>query len=147
MRRRVAVSLVGGRTLDGEVFLQPNARYRSGPQDPGELFNERDAFVPLSIGAETHVLLAKDHVTRVQFEADSTDVQTGNADVAVEVVFADGTRVSGQLRLERTDRSRLLDFLNVDHQRFLTLRSASTVYLINRAQVAQVLHRSPGGSL
>lgn len=142
VRRRVTVSMIGGRTLDGEVFLQPYARYRSGPQDPAELFNEREAFVPLCVGGDTHILLSKNHISRVQFEADPADDVVGEPDVMVELVFADGARISGQLKLEaRLGRARLLDFLNVDHQRFLALHSDSTVYLINFGQVAQVLHR------
>lgn len=143
VRRRVAVSLAGGVVLEGDVFLQPTARYRMGPQDPAELFNEADPFVPLATNTDHRVLVAKEHVTRVQFEADDADTDFGEGtDETVEVVFADGTRCSGQLRLEtRSDRARLLDFLNGGHQRFLTLRSASVVCLVNRGQIAQVLDR------
>jgi len=142
VRRRVTVSLAGGRSLDGDIFLQPTARYRMGPQDPIELLNESDAFFPLATDDEQLVLLAKSHVTRVQFADDEADTPVGDVpDTAVVVLFADGTQITGQLRLEtRSDRSRLLDFLNGTRQRFVTLRSASAVCLINCGQVAQVLH-------
>jgi hypothetical protein len=143
VRRRVSVTLTGGTMLHGEIFLQPTARYRAGAQEPGELFNENEAFLPLATGGDDLVLLAKRHVSRVQYDADAADNDgRGGADASVEVVFADGTRLSGQLRLEtRTDRSRLLDYLNGDHQRFLTLRSSNRIWLVNREQIAQVLHR------
>jgi hypothetical protein len=143
VRRRVAVSLVGGVVLEGDVFLQPTARYRMGPQDPAELFNEADPFLPLAMHGDHGVLIAKEHVTRVQFAVEEADTEIGEgSDEAVEIVFADGTRCSGRLRLEtRADRARLLDFLNGGHQRFLTLRSSSLVCLVNRGQIAQVLDR------
>jgi hypothetical protein len=62
--------------------------------------------------------------------------------VAVDLVLADGSVAGGELRLEtRASRSRLLDFLNEDSQRFLALRSPSCVRLVNRRQIAQVRHR------
>jgi hypothetical protein len=143
VRRRVSVTLSGGTMLHGEIFLQPTARYRAGPQEPAELFNETEAFLPLATGTEESVLLAKRHVSRVQYDAEAADTDgRGGVDAAVEVVFTDGTRLSGQLRLEtRTDRSRLLDYLNGDNQRFLTLRSSNRIWLVNREQIAQVLPR------
>lgn len=142
VRRRVIVTLAGGARLDGDIFLQPWAPYRTGPQDPGDLLNEADLFFPLSTSGDGMVLVAKDRVTHVQFEADGADTETGgSADVAVDVVFGDGSSISGELRLEaRTDRARLLDFLNGDHQRFLTLRTSAAVCLVNRAQIAHVRH-------
>jgi hypothetical protein len=143
VRRRVSVTLSGGSMLHGEIFLQPTARYRAGAQDPSELFNENEAFVPLATGGNDLVLLSKRNVSRVQYDADAADTDgRGGTDASVEVVFTDGTRLSGLLRLEaRTDRSRLLDYLNADHQRFLTLRSSNRIWLVNREQIAQVLQR------
>lgn len=143
VRRRVTVTLVGGATLDGEVFLQASARYRLGPQDPADLFNEAEPYVPLAVGSEL-VFVAKDQVTQVQFPAPAADTELDGVseDVAIAVVFADGSAASGDLRLEtRVDRSRLLDYLNGDHQRFMTLRSPAGVCLINRRHVAQVRQR------
>jgi hypothetical protein len=162
VRRRVSVALSGGVELEGDIFLQPSARYRSGPQDPAELFNEPEAFIPLAIGADESVLLAKDHVTLVQYTDDEADTfidgsTAGGADrrqaarddsqgiatgMSVEVVLSDGSLVDGELRHEmRSDRSRLLDFLNGGHQRFLTLRSPAGVCLINWRQIAQMRQR------
>ena len=143
VRRRVSVTLSGGSMLHGEIFLQPTARYRAGAQEPSELFNENEAFVPLATGGEDLVLLAKRNVSRVQYDAEAADTDVrGGTDASVEVVFTDGTRLSGLLRLEaRSDRSRLLDYLNADHQRFLTLRSSNRIWLVNREQIAQVLQR------
>ena len=141
-RRRVTVALVGGVTLEGDVFLQPTARYRAGPQPPAELFNEEEPFFPLAAGDHL-VLVAKDQVTRVQFGEEPTDTEIeGAGSVPVELVFADGSMFAGDLRLEtRASRPRLLDFLNEDRARFLTLRFAGGICLANRQLIAQVRHR------
>ena len=41
----------------------------------------------------------------------------------------------------RANRARLIDFLNGDDQRFLTLRFAGGVCLVNRTQIVQVRRR------
>ncbi len=144
LRRRVAIDLVGGARLDGDVFLQQSARYRSGPQSPAELFNEPDPFVPIATSDADFVLVAKAQVLRVQFAPDAADTDDREVEgVAVEIVLADGSFANGELRLEmRAERPRLLDFLNADdRESFLTLRSAADVLLINRRQIAQVRQR------
>jgi hypothetical protein len=143
VRRRVTVTLVGGATLEGDVFLQPMARYRAGPQEPVELFDEPEPFVPLGTDDDELVLIAKEQVSRVQFADEHADTPgNGVTGVEVEVVFDDGSSCRGQLQMEtRASRSRVLDFLNEDHQRFLVLWSADGVCLANRRHVAQVRHR------
>jgi hypothetical protein len=143
IRRRVTVDMTGGETLEGELFLQPSARYRAGPQHPAELLNEPDPFVPLAVAGDGLVLLAKSQMIRIQFDADDADTDSAGVErAAVEVVFADGSNVSGMLTLEtRADRPRLLDFLNDDHQPFLVLESPSGITLINRRAIAKVRER------
>ncbi len=144
LRRRVAIDLVGGAHLDGDVFLQRSARYRSGPQTPADLFNEPDPFVPIATGDAEYALVAKAQVLRVQFPPDGVDTDDREVKgVAVDVVLTDGSIANGELRLEmRGEHPRLLDFLNADdRQSFLTLRSAADILLINRRQIAQVRQR------
>jgi hypothetical protein len=143
VRQHVRLVMVGGTTLDGEVFLQPTARYRIGPQNPEELFNDHDPVVPIDVGNGNFILVAKDHVRMVQFSESEADTEIGDsAEAIVDVLFADGGRFAGELRFQaRSDRPRLLDFLNSDHQRFLTLRTAEGNCLVNRTQIAQIRER------
>ncbi len=143
LRQRVAIVLAGGVVLEGDIFLQPTARYRSEPQDPEDLFNEADTFVPLGTADGQYILVCKDQVLRVQYDAVASDTEVGDvSDATVEIVFADGSACCGALRLEtRADRTRVLDFLNSEQRRFLLLRSPSGVCLVNRRHVAQVHHR------
>ncbi|HVX38482.1 MAG TPA: hypothetical protein VHB25_02825 [Gemmatimonadaceae bacterium] len=143
IRRGVTLRLAGGATLAGDVFVQPTARFRAGPQDPAELFNEPEPFIPIATVEDELILVAKDQVAHVQFPGDSADTAIeGIADAAVDVWLADGTSLSGVLRLEtRADRSRVLDFLNDEHQRFLALQTPFGICLVNRRHITQVRHR------
>lgn len=142
IRRRVTVALSGRVMLEGDVFLQPTARYRPGPQPPAEVFNEDAPFIPLMTESDELVLLAKDQIARVHFREQPSDKEIeGLGSSPVELVFTDGSTFAGDLRLEVTvTRPRLLDFLNEDHQRFLTLRHAGGICLANRRLIAQVKH-------
>jgi hypothetical protein len=143
VRRAVVVVLSEGVTIGGDVFLQSTARYRAGPQEPDELFNEPESFVPLAMPDGQLVLLAKDQIIMVQYASDGADTHvTGVAGTAVDIVFADGTGCSGELRMEtRASRSRLLDFLNEGHPRFLAVQAPDRMCLVNCRQIAQVRQR------
>ncbi len=143
VRRGVTVVLAGGAKLTGDVFLQPAARYHTGTQELDELFNEEEPFIPLATADNQLVILAKDQIATVQFSGAAADTPIGGmAGAAVDVVLADGAVCSGELRIEtRASRSRLLDFLNEEHQRFLTLRSPDCICLVNRRHIAQVRPR------
>ena len=142
-RQRVTIALVGGATLEGDVFLQPTARYRAGPQPPEELFNEEEPFLPVAAAGDHLVLVAKDQITRVQFADDAADTDMeGVVSAPVDLVFIDGSMFAGDLRLEtRASRPRLLDFLNEERQRFMTLRFTGGVCLVNRRLISQVRQR------
>jgi hypothetical protein len=143
VRRRVTVLLAGGQSLDGELFLQPTARYRAGPQDPAELLAEADPFFPLA-AAGGPLLVAKDQVVAVQFSGGTSDTGIeGAADAEVDVVCAGGVELRGHLYLEtRADRPRLLDFLNTPDQRYITLTTPTAVCVVNCRHVVFVRHRS-----
>ena len=143
VRRRVSIILVGGVRLHGDLFLQPSARYRVGPQDPHDLLNEPERFVPFAVDGHAMTLIAKDHIIRVQYEDPAADPsEDGAALAAVEVHFTDGSATAGMLRLETpAGRPRLLDYLNDASEPFLRLRNAAGSCLANRRQIAQVRHR------
>jgi hypothetical protein len=143
VRRHVSLALSGVGTLKGDIFLQPSARYRAGPQDPAELFNEPEAFIPFVTDADDLILLAKERVAWVQFDDEDSDTSPdGTPGTSVEVVLTDGSRLDGELRLDtRSDRSRLVDFMNGGHQRFLSLRSPAAICLVNWREIAQVRER------
>lgn len=143
VRRHVSMMLDGGQTLEGDVFLQPTARYRTGPQDPADLLEEPEPFFPLASDGRDLLLVAKNQLRWLQFANSGADTDLGGvAEANVEVTFTDGSSTTGALRLEtRVDRPRLLDFLNDDHHQFLRLHVPQGVCLINRSKIAQVRQR------
>lgn len=140
-RLPVAVTLVGGERMIGDVFVQANARYRAGPEDAGDLFNSAEAFFPIAGESGTH-LLAKEMVTEVEAEIIVTDDALRGASAAqalVEIVMTDGAVHTGSVFLEvPIERPRLLDFLNFCTLRFLTLHTDDGARLLNRRHIARV---------
>lgn len=139
VRHSVLLTLTGGMTLTGDIFLQPTTRYRSGPQHPAELFNEPESFIPVA-GIWGSLLVAKDQIIRVEFEAPPADSPIeGGATATIDVTCTDGGVYGGTVRLDvRADRSRLLDFLNGVHEHFLMLESPNGICLVNRRHIVHV---------
>lgn len=142
VRHRVSLTLTGGKTFVGDVFLQSSTRYRSGPQHPTELFNEPEAFIPVAATGGS-VLVAKEQIIRVEFEAPSIDgPHDGGTTASIDVTCTDGGVYGGAVRLDvRANRSRLLDFLNGVDERFLMLESPTGICLVNRRHVVHVRQR------
>ena len=140
-RLPVAVTLVGGVRMAGDVFVQAHARYRAGPEDAGDLFNSREPFFPIATDGDTHIV-AKAMVTEVEADivVDDDPLRRASAAYAlVEIVMTDGTVRTGSVYLEvPIERPRLLDFLNFYNLRFLTLHTVDGARLINCRHIARV---------
>jgi hypothetical protein len=145
VRRRVALVLRNGERIEGEVFLRPVSRHRSRPESPADLLNDDDPFFALDRDGEAF-LLAKDGVASAETNEDEDDLQDletsalgASLGVPVEVTMRDGTVCTGSIFLEsRSDRPRLLDFLNRYQRRFLPVVGATQVTLINTQTIAHV---------
>ena len=144
VRRRLVVQLRNGERIDGEVFLRPVSRYRSRPEEPADLLNDREPFFALVRDGEA-ILIAKDSVARADTtsteELEDLEGSTVGASlgVPVEVTLVDGSLCAGSVFLEsRSDRPRLLDFLNSYHERFLPLVAATQVVLLNTHTIAHL---------
>jgi hypothetical protein len=142
-RRPVVLTTVGGDTVAGDVFVQPYARHRSGPEEPADVLNADEPFFPLVTGEGETLLFAKDQVAEVECSLASEDDDqqrvAGMRSALVEVHLAGGAVRTGFLYLETpTDRPRLLDFLNRLQHRFVALQGADGVRLVNRRLIAHV---------
>lgn len=139
LRRALTLVLTDGSKLEGEVFLRSVSRYRSRPEEPADLLNDADPFFALERRGEA-VLVAKSQVARAETTLDDDDaLDTGALGVTVEVTMSDGTLCDGSIFLEsRSDRPRLLDFLNTYHERFLPVVSPGQVLLLNTQLIAHV---------
>jgi hypothetical protein len=139
LRRQLSVVLTDGSRLDGEVFLRSVSRYRSRPEEPADLLNDDEPFFALVRSGEA-ILVAKAGVSRAETSyPDEEDSDLASLGIPVEVTQTDGSVCTGSIFLEsRTDRPRLLDFLNTYRDRFLPVVDARQVILVNTQTIAHV---------
>jgi hypothetical protein len=139
IRRQLSVVLTDGTWLEGEVFLRPVSRYRSQPEQPMDLLNDAEPFFALIRSGET-LLVAKSSVARAETSYQPDDeLEISPLGVTVEVSMTDGSVCTGSIFLDtRTDRPRLLDFLNSYRERFLPVVDARKVFLVNTQIIAHL---------
>lgn len=145
VRRELALVLRSGERISGEVFLRPVSRHRSRPEDPADLLNDPEPFFALVREGEA-MLVCKENVARADTTYDAGELDDLEASavgaslgVPVEVTLVDGSMCAGSIFLEsRSDRPRLLDFLNSYRNRFLPVVAASQVVLLNTHTIAHL---------
>jgi hypothetical protein len=141
-RRRVVVTTLSGQTITGEMFLQPFSRPGGGDERPVDALNGTDQFFPLVIAPDDVLLVAKAQVVHVATSADPEPEGAGDPLVRrmlVEIGLSTGVTHTGSITVEApVERSRLLDFLNRDHNRFLTLHGVDELLLINHRVIERV---------
>ncbi|MDB4884690.1 MAG: hypothetical protein JWN79_128 [Gemmatimonadetes bacterium] len=141
LRCPVEVTLANGRRLDGDVFVQSAARFHDGPEEPLDLLNDDDPFLPLaaSTGVVYLVQKAQIAVVGVALPAADAPVEAGVVGMRVECTLIDGSAHIGSVFPElRADRPRLVDFLNDTPLSFLPLFTSAQLRLVNRVHIAYV---------
>ena len=136
----VEVTLANGRRLDGDVFVQSIARFRNTPEEPLDLLNDDDPFLPLAAPAGVS-LVQKAQIAVVGMPLPLCDepVEAGVVGMRVELTLMDGSAHVGSVFPEQpADRPRLVDFLNDTPLRFLPLFTADQLRLVNRVHIAYV---------
>ena len=139
LRRPLSVVLTDGSRLEGDVFLRPVSRHRSRPEEPADLLNDDEPFFALVRNGEA-VLISKANVALAQTStSEDEDFDLAALGIPVEVTLSDGSVHAGSIFLEtRSDRPRLLDFLNSYSSRFLPVIDARQVFLVNTQIIAHV---------
>jgi hypothetical protein len=141
VRRSVEVTLSNGSRLDGVVFCQAVGRFRAGPEEPLDLLNDHDPFLPLVVADGSIRLVQKAHVAVMGTALPDGDdaVDTGVLGMRVSFTLVDGSAHVGTIFPELPpDRPRLVDFLNDTPLRFLPLFTADQLRLVNRVHIAYV---------
>lgn len=139
-RLAVAVTLMSGTRIDGELFIQASGAYHGELEDAPEVLNSDDAFFPLALRSGDTVLVAKENVRCVAVaRRDVHEDEALGIPTRVEVSLRDGERLNGTLLIEPVNGfSRVLDFLNRRQARFLPLFGRESVLLINRTLLERV---------
>lgn len=139
-RLPVAVTLMSGTRMDGELFIQASGHYHGQLEDAPEVLNADEPFFPLALRTGETVLVAKENVRFVAVaRSDVHEDEALGIPTRVEVSLRDGERLSGSVIIEPVNGfSRLLDFLNRRQERFLPLFGRESVLLINRTLLERV---------
>ena len=139
LKRPLAVVLTDGQRLEGDVFLRPVSRYRSQPEDPVDMLNDSDPFFVL-VSSAGAVLVSKANVSHAETSYEgAADFEAPVLGVPVEVTLTDGSVCKGNIFLEtRSDRPRLLDFLNSYRGRFVPVVDIRRIFLVNTQTIAHV---------
>jgi hypothetical protein len=141
VRRFVEVTLANGSRLDGDVFCQTVGRFRAGPEQPLDLLNDDDPFLPLVVSDGSIRLVQKGQVAVMGTALPDGDdaVDTGVLGMRVVFTLVDGSEHLGTIFPELPpDRPRLIDFLNDMPLRFLALFTSDQLRLVNRVHIAYV---------
>ena len=145
VRCQVAVTTLDGERLVGDMFLQPFAHHRQGPEAPADLLNDDEPFFPLVLPEGDTLLLAKERVREVEVPEDNPPVDedpyvgAGVRYASVELTLLGNVVRAGLVRVELPyERPRLLDFFNRLSERFLTVYADDGVRLVNRRCIERV---------
>lgn len=139
-RLAVAVTLMSGTRVDGELFVQASGRHIGELEDAPEILNSGEPFFPLALRSGDTILVAKDNVRTVTVaRRDVHEDESLGIPARVEIALRDGERLTGSLNIEPiAGRTRVLDYLNRHQERFLTLFGRDSVLLINRVLLERV---------
>jgi hypothetical protein len=141
-RSPVVIKTHSGETITGEMFLQPFARPDGATERPGDILNGKEPFFPVAMSDGELILVAKEQVLELTTDVgrDEYDERSKMARPAViEVRLISGETHAGAIFLELpVEHARLLDFLNREDERFLTLHGSEHLVLINRSVIEHV---------
>jgi hypothetical protein len=141
VRCPVEVTLVNGHRLDGDMFVQASARFRAGPEEPLDLLNDDEPFLPLVLSTGGLFLVHKAQIAVVGTQLPEGDdaVERAVVGMKVELTLIDGSAHLGSIFPElRADRQRLIDALNALAPPFVALFTAEQLRLVNRRHIAYV---------
>jgi hypothetical protein len=141
LRCPVEVTLANGHRLDGDVFVQSVGRFRSGPEEPIDLLNHEETFLPLAGADGTIALVQKAQIAVVgcPLPVDDEPSAAGVVGMRVELTLSDGSAHEGSIFPELpAGRPRLVDFLNDTPFQFIALFTADQLRLVNRVHIAYV---------
>jgi hypothetical protein len=141
----VSLVTVGGERLSGNVFVHPYNPARAGREQPVDVMNSPDPYIPLET-PDGILLVAKDAIVEVEYE-DATETRNDGTlplgvNVTLSITMSGGKPLSGALLVAGpVNTPRLLDFMNraaMGNDRFLELHADGRVKLVNRTHIATI---------
>jgi hypothetical protein len=144
-RAQATLTLSNGAHVRGYFFVSGNSRMHAGPEGIKDVLNAETGFFPFEVerrgGSET-VLLNRDHLVFLELRDGAEARRDPGYDVATErsvtVLFSNGCRLCGAVRVFRPKgRDRLSDFAR-GHETFRYLEAEDTTYIINVRHVLEL---------
>ena len=138
-KQLVTVYLLGGDTIEGNIFLEFNPDLRTLHLKMMAFLENQTDFFPLS-GGRTPEFISKSAIRMVEVHYPEEEVAFNIMHVElVTVIFRDGTQVSGDLLADVPEqRKRLSDSLNLTG-RFLCTRAYGKVCYISKQAILKVI--------
>jgi hypothetical protein len=141
-KQLVTVHLLGGDTIEGNIFLEYHPDLRTQHLKMMAFLENQTDFFPLSSG-RTPEFISKSAIRMVEVHnaVDEASFDIMHVEL-VTVIFRDGTQVSGDLLADVPDqRRRLSDCLNLTG-RFLCTRAYGKVCYISKQAILKVVTAS-----
>lgn len=142
-RTDVAVTLAGGVSASGHVFVAQASANLPGPEGVAELLNSESGFFPFQTleAPGTTVLYNRDQVVAVTIYGDEARRDPGY-DVAtarkVSLLLSNGQRILGSIRIHRPEgRNRLSDWAR-HGGRFRYVETAEATVIVNVDHVVEM---------
>lgn len=137
-KQLVTVYLLGGDTIEGNIFLEFNPDARTLHRKMAAFLESSADFFPLSTGGAP-AFINKDAIRMVEvhYPDDEETFDIMHVEL-VTVIFNDSTQVSGDLLADvPSEKKRLSDCLNLP-DRFLCTRAYGKVCYINKRSILKV---------
>jgi hypothetical protein len=141
-KQLVTVYLLGGDTIEGNIFLEYNPGAQTLHQKMMAFLENEKTFFPLSTGG-TPEFISKSAIRMVEvhYPEDEESFSIMHVEL-VTTIFRDGTQVSGDLLADVPEqRRRLSDCLNLSGQ-FLCTRAYGKVCYISKQSILKVTSAS-----
>lgn len=141
-RVRARVTFAGGRSIEGDLHMQPCTALHRDVETPLEMLNRPEEFFAITLPSSGVALVAKSQTTLVTCTAMGSDIDSdealGGKSVRLDVMLSDGAEVSGCAHWALPPTSaRPIDFLNTI-ERFFALTDDATTHYVNRGFVQEV---------
>jgi hypothetical protein len=104
--------LTDGSSLQGNLYLAPYSAHHTGPQNIADLMREPDPVVPFACADGRFILVGKDSVAAVRFQANDPRDSELLVRIAARMRLAGGHTVHGAILAEQGAGERASDLLN-----------------------------------
>ena len=140
-RLPVVLVTLDTKRVSGDLFVQSSTRNKLGHETALDVLNAPDPFFPIATMKGGTILLAKNHVRELFVAREDAEVPNWEfgTPAEVDIVMSGGARHVGTILVQLAfGQSRVVDYLNRLHDRFLAVYKDEGLVLVNREQIAHV---------